>query len=107
MRVWNILDYLQAQCEYRRPVIVVAPSVRPRPVLPRAAFPPPPLPFLRPSAYWCLVFDSLPHRTCLQSPDSIKRRFANMLVEDSCRGMKSYADFLCSAHTLIQNKFLE
>ncbi len=49
-------------------------------------------------------------RVCLclvQSPDSIKRRFNNMLVEDSCRGIKSYADFLCSAHTLIQNKFLE
>ena len=26
-RVWNILDYLQAQCEYRRAVIVVSPNV--------------------------------------------------------------------------------
>lgn len=67
VRVWNVLDYLQAQCEYRRPVIVVSPS----------------------------------------SPDTIKRRFNNMLVEDSCRGIKSYAEFLCTAHTLIQNKFVE
>ena len=52
---------------------------------------------------------SVPIPVCCapQSPDTIKRRFNNMLVEDSCRGIKSYADFLCTAHTLIQNKFVE
>ncbi len=43
----------------------------------------------------------------MQSPDSIKRRFNSLLVEDNARGIKSYADFLCTAHTMIQNKFLE
>jgi hypothetical protein len=46
---------------------------------------------------WCSV----------QSPDRIKQRFAKLLVEDTCRGAKSYPDFLCNAHTEIQNKFAQ
>ena len=55
------------------------------------------------NATFALVYLCVP----LQSPESIKKKFMSLLVEDSARGIKSYADFLCTAHTMIQNKFLE
>lgn len=62
----------------------------------------------------CTVCACLKYGVCMyhvvvppQSPDAVKARFGNMLVEDTRRGGKSYVDFLCTVHTQIQTKLLE